>query len=230
MIDFSVTGGLSAIGRQAYYGMAYAAARTRGANPARAETPVEPVAPVKKVPDEIPVKVPVQVEPARIPTAASLNDSGELLKRMQIRFPEGSKFDPEEFWNRNAAGIEGTEGAPSIPGQERCETCAKRKYQDGSDDPGVSFKPPTRISPENAASAVRGHEQEHVVREQAKAEREDRRVVSQYVALHTDICPECGRVYVSGGVTVTVTVADDSSETGNAAAPEEEAAELPDAA
>ena len=32
---------------------------------------------------------------------------------------------------------------------------------------GVSFQTPTRIAPEQVASAVRGHEQEHVVREQA---------------------------------------------------------------
>ena len=73
---------------------------------------------------------------------------------------------------------------------------------------GVSFQTPTNISPEQAASAVRGHENEHVVREQAKAQREDRRVVSQSVTLHTDICPECGKVYISGGTTRTVTVAE----------------------
>ena len=49
----------------------------------------------------------------------------------------------------------------------------------GSDDMGVSYQTPTRIDPDMAASAVRGHEMEHVVREQAKAQREDRKVVSQ---------------------------------------------------
>ena len=72
---------------------------------------------------------------------------------------------------------------------------------------GVSFQTPTRIAPEQVASAVRGHEQEHVLREQAKAQREDRRVVSQGVTLHTDICPECGKTYISGGTTRTVTAA-----------------------
>ena len=89
-----------------------------------------------------------------------------------------------------------------------CQTCEKRKYQDGSDDMGVSFQTPTNIAPEQAASAVRGHENEHVVRERAKADREDRRVVSQSVTLHTDICPECGKAYVSGGTTRTVTAAE----------------------
>ena len=86
-----------------------------------------------------------------------------------------------------------------------CKTCAERKYQDGSDDPGVSFKTAAHISPEQAAATVRSHEYEHVVREQSKADRENKEVVSQSVRLHTAICPECGRTYVSGGVTNTVT-------------------------
>ncbi len=89
-----------------------------------------------------------------------------------------------------------------------CETCESRKYQDGSDDMGVSFQTPTNIKPEQAASAVRGHEMEHVYREQAKADREGRKVVSQNVTMHTEICPECGKSYVSGGTTRTVTKAD----------------------
>ena len=101
----------------------------------------------------------------------------------------------------------GAEGAQAAVEEGKCETCEKRKYQDGSDDMGVSFQTPTRVAPEQAASAVRGHENEHVVREQAKAKREDRRVVSQSVTLHTDICPECGKTYISGGTTRTVTAA-----------------------
>ena len=89
--------------------------------------------------------------------------------------------------------------------EAECQTCKERKYQDGSDDPGVSFKTPTNVVPELAASAVRGHEQEHVVREQAEARREGREVVSQSVTYHTAICPECGKVYVSGGTTRTST-------------------------
>jgi len=95
--------------------------------------------------------------------------------------------------------------AQEVVEESECQTCAKRKYQDGSDDPGVSFKTPSHVSPEMAASAVRGHENEHVVRERAKATMEDRKVVSQSVTYHTAICPECGKVYVSGGETRTVT-------------------------
>ena len=100
---------------------------------------------------------------------------------------------------------QGAESAQEAMEEGECETCEKRKYQDGSDDMGVSFKAPTNIKPEQAASAVRGHEMEHVVREQAKAKREGREVVSQTVTMHTGICPECGKAYVSGGTTQTVT-------------------------
>lgn len=106
----------------------------------------------------------------------------------------------------------GAEGVQKAAEEGKCQTCEERKYQDGSDDPGVSFKTPTNVAPEMAASAVRGHEQEHVVREQAKAQREDRKVVSQTVTYHTGICPECGKVYVSGGTTRTVTAANPQEE------------------
>ena len=103
---------------------------------------------------------------------------------------------------------QGAESAQEALKEGECQTCEERKYQDGSDDMGVSLQTPTNIKPEQAASAVRGHEMEHVVREQAKADREGRKVVSQNVTMHTEICPECGKSYVSGGTTRTVTKAD----------------------
>ncbi len=102
--------------------------------------------------------------------------------------------------------------AQEIMEESECQTCKNRKYQDGSDDPGVSFKSPTHIDPDMAGAAVRGHEMEHVVREQASARQEDRRVLSQSVTYHTAICPECGRVYVSGGTTRTTTAAQQQEE------------------
>lgn len=108
---------------------------------------------------------------------------------------------------------QGVQSAQEALEEGECQTCEERKYQDGSDDMGVSFQTPTNIKPEQAASAVRGHEMEHVYREQAKADREGRKVVSQSVTMHTEICPECGKAFVSGGTTRTVTKAD----TGNAA-------------
>ena len=104
-------------------------------------------------------------------------------------------------------------------GQIECQTCKERKYQDGSDDPGVSFKSPGHISPENSAAAVSAHEQEHVVNEQAEARNEGRKVVSQSVSIFTSVCPECGKTYVSGGETRTTTATMDKqpqeSEIGN---------------
>lgn len=88
-----------------------------------------------------------------------------------------------------------------------CQTCENRRYQDGSDDPGVSFKTASKIAPESAAAVVRGHEMEHFYRNQAKAAREGREVVSQSVRLKSGICPECGKPYIAGGETRTVTKA-----------------------
>ncbi len=96
----------------------------------------------------------------------------------------------------------------------QCETCANRKYQDGSDEM-VSFKTAQHISPEAAAARVRGHEQEHVVNAYAKAEQEDAKVIRASVAIHTSICPECGRTYVSGGTTTTSIRYNSDSYAGN---------------
>ncbi len=93
----------------------------------------------------------------------------------------------------------------SVKNQKECKTCKERRYQDGSNDPGVSMKSPTSVSPEASAAAVKGHEQEHVTRNQAKADSEGREVISSSVKIFTAICPECGKVYVSGGETKTVT-------------------------
>ena len=91
-------------------------------------------------------------------------------------------------------------GKQSSPAE--CETCASRTYQDGSDEM-VSFKSAAHISPNAASSVVRGHEQEHVVNAYNKANQDNGKVISASVSLHTSICPECGRSYVSGGETRT---------------------------
>lgn len=86
---------------------------------------------------------------------------------------------------------------------EECETCKKRKYQDGSDE-NVSYKSASHIPPEAAGSAVRAHEGEHVSNAYSKAAENNGKVVSASVSLRTSICPECGRTYVSGGTTNTM--------------------------
>ncbi|MDR1704805.1 MAG: hypothetical protein LBS19_09015 [Clostridiales bacterium] len=89
-------------------------------------------------------------------------------------------------------------------GQVQCETCANRTYQDASGDPGVSFKSPTKLSPGMAATAVASHEREHVNRNAAKAAQEDK-VAYSTVRLFSAVCPECGKSYISGGETMTMT-------------------------
>lgn len=101
--------------------------------------------------------------------------------------------------NPSASNIKAA-GRESSPAE--CETCANRKYQDGSDEM-VSFKTAQHISPEAAASRVRAHEQEHVNNAYIKAAKNNGKVISANVAIHTSICPECGRSYVSGGTTST---------------------------
>lgn len=91
-----------------------------------------------------------------------------------------------------------------------CNTCRNRRYVDGSADPGVSFKTPTHVSPEDSAAAVMSHEREHVLRERINAQMHGRKVVAQSVRTNTEICPECGRVYTSGGKTITTTKADNT--------------------
>ncbi|MDE7042644.1 MAG: hypothetical protein K2P10_07610 [Oscillospiraceae bacterium] len=175
-------------------------AARRSASP---ETPVQPVAPVRAADGE-------ESQPVRLgPTLREGADPAEMAVRMRITpYKENA---PEEVQQKSRDGNDlkvGAEGAQAAVEEGKCQTCEERKYQDESDDMGVSFQTATNIAPEQAASAVRGHENEHVVREQAKAQREDRRVVSQSVTLHSDICPECGKVYISGGTTRTVTAAE----------------------
>ncbi len=67
----------------------------------------------------------------------------------------------------------------------------------------VSFKSAAHIAPESAASAVRAHEQEHVSNAYKDAAMNNGKVLRASVSIHTAICPECGRSYVSGGTTST---------------------------
>ncbi len=181
---------------------------------AQPETPVQPVRPSSPVSGE-------DTAPVRLgPVIREGADPAEMAVRIRIRYD--GEDEPSVPVDEDAS--QGVEGAQKALEEGKCETCEKRKYQDGSDDMGVSFQTPTRVDPDQAASAVRGHEMEHVVREQAKAQREDRKVVSQSVTLHTAICPECGKTYISGGTTRTTTAANTKAE---APANEPEEARLP---
>lgn len=92
-----------------------------------------------------------------------------------------------------------------------CQTCKNRRYKDQSDDSGVSFQTASHIDPSAAYSAVRSHENEHVARNRTQAEQHGQKIAYQTVTINRAICPECGRSYVSGGVTHTVTKADNSA-------------------
>ncbi len=150
-----------------------------------------------------------------------VNPAGALARGQS---PAASDVPGKESPAEEAASS-GMAGAPNIPGNPRaiirnpgestekqagkksspaeCETCKNRKYQDGSDEGDVSFKAAAHIDPKAAASRVRGHEQEHVNNAYQKAAKSNGKVVSCNVSIHTDICPECGRTFVSGGTTAT---------------------------
>ena len=87
-----------------------------------------------------------------------------------------------------------------------CQTCKNRKYVDDSNDAHVSFKTPKHIDPDAAAATVMAHEQEHVTHAKAKEGDPDVKSVNSSISLKTAICPECGRSYISGGLTRTTIV------------------------
>ena len=117
------------------------------------------------------------------------NEDGKVMLKGNNLVEQDKKTSDEE--EEDSKAFEG-----------ECETCANRKYQDGSDEM-VSFKSATHISPEAAATAVRAHEGEHVSNAYDKAAKNNGEVVNASVAIHTSVCPECGRTYVSGGTTTT---------------------------
>ena len=127
-----------------------------------------------------------------------INNTGYSYDYDISKFPNGNSTSPNSrFTIGEDKGKSGQNGS-----EQECQTCKNRKYQDGSDEM-VSFKSPAHISPESAAVAVRSHEQEHVTNAYSKAATNNGKVLSASVSLHTDICPECGRSYVSGGTTHT---------------------------
>ena len=90
-----------------------------------------------------------------------------------------------------------------LDGSKECQTCKNRKYQDGSNEGNVSFKTAAHVSPQAAGQAVRAHEGQHVSNAFKKAAQDGGKVLQASVAIHTAVCPECGRTYVSGGTTTT---------------------------
>lgn len=116
---------------------------------------------------------------------------------MSIRIPAESSVKTNVNPGESSIKQPGRKSSPA-----ECQTCKNRKYQDGSDEM-VSFKSASHISPTASGSRVRAHEQEHVSNAYNKAEQNNGKVISATVSIHTAICPECGRTYVSGGETNT---------------------------
>lgn len=73
-----------------------------------------------------------------------------------------------------------------------CMTCKNRKYVDRSNDMGVSFKTPTRVSPQSSYAAVSAHENQHVGGAVGQGSQPDARLISVSVRLKMAVCPECG--------------------------------------
>lgn len=205
----------------------YAMSTQRAAQP---QTPVEPVQGVGKMAPETqapksfglsiregadPVEMAVRMRIKYVEDPQELQPSGnpeeKAVESQQELQPSGNpekkvienqkELQPLDEPEEKTVEQEKTEEPEE---DQECQTCEKRKYQDGSTDPGVSFKTPGHIDPEESAATVRGHEMEHVVNNRAKAMRENREIISQSVTLSTAICPECGTVYTSGGTTRTV--------------------------
>lgn len=211
--------GVSSIGAYRAYAYSYGSLNAQGVSkgteaidrvaPAQT-TPVPPVS--KTAPVQRGVSQPAAQDDGPLSFVREGADFTAMAVRGRIQYAEdGASQGGMPAENVTAEAAEETKSAQEVMEEGECQTCKERKYQDGSNDPGVSFKTPSRIAPEQAAAVVRGHEQEHVVREQAQARRENREVVSQSVTLHTAICPECGKAYVSGGTTRTTTRADSVS-------------------
>lgn len=112
--------------------------------------------------------------------------------------PDGTVNPKEDGRSEETTKKPGRRSSPA-----ECETCKNRKYQDGSDEANVSFKAAAHVSPEAAGAAVRAHEGMHVANAYNKAKETGGKVLQASVSIHTAVCPECGRVYVSGGETRT---------------------------
>ena len=134
----------------------------------------------------------------------SINRAGGYSSPYERYGNYGGYNDESSPYGTNAqtdeSETENVNGRKSSPGE--CQTCKNRKYQDGSDEM-VSFKAAGHIDPNNAASVVMSHEQEHVSNAYQKADKGNGEVVRASVRLKTDVCPECGRTYISGGETTT---------------------------
>lgn len=139
---------------------------------------------------------------ASVKTEDSESDKAKNLSGENVQKTDGNKEDNTKYASVKNPGqsTEKKPGRKSSPAE--CDTCKERKYQDGSDE-NVSFKAAAHIDPASSSARVRSHEQEHVSNAYKKAAQNNGKVISCNVSLHTAVCPECGRTFVSGGTTST---------------------------
>lgn len=122
----------------------------------------------------------------------------------------------DELWYNNSTRVQNDvngktngigdahKGVTGVDGTKECQTCANRKYVDGSNEMDVSFKSPGHISPESSRAQVSAHEQMHVANARAEGSKENKELVSASVKIKMARCPECGVAYAAGGETTTV--------------------------
>ncbi len=154
---------------------------------------------------------PLPYRPAQAPQG-SQDAAPTAPQHAPAQLPQLAKLPGKEFQGKELPGSEQNKGEAAKTMEEiyeetHCSACESRRYQDGSDDPGVSFKFATKLNPYSATAAVRAHEYQHVRHHQMQADKQDRKIISQTVMLRTRRCPECGKMYTAGGTTKTVTAA-----------------------
>jgi hypothetical protein len=174
-------------------------------------TPMGSIKPVSPVTGAIPQELQSQEmqfqDTADFSSERTFGASDEVLLKMYSADGKVTEYKADgSVTETDRNDVEKTE-LNELNGKTECKTCAERKYQDVSDDSGVSFQTPTHVSAEQSATAVMGHEREHEVREGAKASVTGREVISSNVRVFMEQCPECKKMYAAGGETRTTTKA-----------------------
>jgi len=155
---------------------------------------------------------PLSMTGASSPYAMFMNMDGDSVqisdraRNLSFAPPSQRPAGPETMPGNTQTEIAGTGILETLKPEGECQTCANRKYIDKSDDASVSFQTPTSVNPNMSTAAVASHENEHVRNEKANAAREGREIINQTVTMTYDFCPECGKIYASGGTTRTTSI------------------------
>ena len=146
-------------------------AMVRNTRPAASpEIPVQPVRPAPAVTSGA-------ANPQSLPIIREGADPVEMAVRMRIQYPDSQNaaqasaaagpegqlpplrqgadlprnvLPDDQAEAGQAENAQAAKSAQEVFEEGECQTCKERKYQDGSDDPGVSFKTPTSVAPSQA--------------------------------------------------------------------------------